>query len=230
MPRPKGRKIKGSIILNVPSKVKDPIQSAFNRRLYNYLKQQHEQLYRELFATSEESTTFYSDIQGPTGFVSLDNNELLWDSVTRTITVIPDSTDTGYGIYINGYKYTIKSNKSVTIDDEIGYHYIYFDDGSTLSSSYTDSYSGAFASDHCMVSIIYWDGDCSISATEERHQCVMDVRTHMYCHETVGPVYYDGFDASLYLLNADTDESLKFDLSNGQFWNEGLKIQISHAT
>lgn len=230
MPFPKGRKIKGSIILNVPKGVKDPAQAAFNKRLYNYLKQQHEQLYRELFATSEESTGFYSDMQGPTGFPTLENCELEWDNISRTLTVIPDSELTGYSIYIEGYKYTIKSNKSVTIDNEIGYHYIYFNNGTTLSSSYTDTYTGAFDSTHCMVCIIYWNGTDGVSVTEERHGCVMDLVTHLYCHETRGPVYYEGFDASLYVLGADTDQSLKFDLSNGKFWNEDIKIQVTNST
>ena len=135
---------------------------------------------------------------------------------TRIFTV----TDGGSAFYyVDGVKYTLGGNKTVTIDDTEGLWYIYFV-GSTLTASQTPW--DIAAEDKAQVSILYWDATNNeeIFLSHELHTFHMSGATHERLHEAGGTAFESGL-----LVQDVGGENIDVDL--GEIHDEDLHIAIT---
>lgn len=129
-------------------------------------------------------------------------------------------TDGGSAFYyINGTKYTLGGNKSVTIDGTEGEWYFYFS-GSTLTASQTPWVISD--DDKALVAYTYWDATNSKSLLlgYELHGYVMDAATHHMMHHTGGAQWEDG-------LEVTEVASEQVNVSAGSLHDEDLKVAVT---
>lgn len=172
----------------------------------------------------------FLDMSEPTGFVDRTESEISFNPTTRLFTIIPSGSLTEYDIYSQGTKITISSTKTVTIPDNSGSHYIYFD-GSTLNSTQTFS-ENLILGPWVYVAYIYYntDGDQIVLLGEERHGLKMDGDTHSYLHSIYGTAYESGFQIGGYTENSDTDSDIQFSLTGGVIRDEDIRMEIINGT
>lgn len=135
---------------------------------------------------------------------------------TRIFTV----TDGGSAYYyIDGVKYVLGGNKTVTIDDTEGLWYIYFV-GATLTAS--QAIWSFRDEDKALVSILYWDATNNeeIFLGHELHSFHMDGSTHARLHYAGGARWETG------LLVSDAGSEL-INVSAGDIWDEDLNIPVT---
>ena len=80
-----------------------------------------------------------------------------------------------------------------------------------------------------LVAIVYWNtnagSDDAYILADERHGAVMSGKTHEYLHDLIGANYRTGLTASGYTLNTKSDAALKFDVTDGEFYDEDLEVE-----
>jgi len=153
-----------------------------------------------------------------TGWPTSPGVTLSFDDASRTFTV----TDGGSAYYyIQGRKYTLGGNKTVTIgaSGAEGIWFIYFS-GATLTASQTPW--ELIDDDKALVAYLLWDedNDESIFVGYELHGYIMDAATHEHMHHTIGALWAEGLavsDAGSNVLN----------VAAGEIHDEDIEIAIT---
>ena len=162
----------------------------------------------------------------PMGFVNRSDSTISFNNSTRTFTIAPV---TSYEVWTKGVKRTISTTLTVVVPNTSGLYYICFQPDGTLIQQ-----SAFFSLEtQTPVAYIYWNATQSSASfiADERHGVVMDWRTHEYLHRTHGAQFATGFAASNYVVgaNGSLDAHMQLDLDGGTFYDEDLKIQITHS-
>ena len=163
----------------------------------------------------------------PMGFVNRADSTINFVDNTRTFQISP--VNSSFEVWTKGVKRTITSTQQVTIGTTSGLYYIYFDADGVLQQQ-----SAFFNLEtQTPVAYVYWNATQSSASfiADERHGVVMDWRTHEYLHRTHGAQFASGFGASNYVIagNGSLDAHMQLDLAGGTFYDEDLKIQITHS-
>ncbi len=163
----------------------------------------------------------------PMGFVARVDSTISFNNSTRTFTIAP--TTTSYEVWTKGTKRVKTTSETVVIPNTSGLYYVYFNDSGVLQQQ-----SSFFNLEtQTPVAYIYWNATNSVASlvADERHGVVMDWRTHEYLHRTRGAVIASGFSASNYVVggNGTLDSHMQLDLAGGTFYDEDLKIDITHS-
>ena len=168
----------------------------------------------EVFAATSE----------PMGHEDNTKSAISFSDADRTFTITP--VNGSYNIWVKGTKIVISTAKSVTIPNNNGLYYIYFDSTGTLHSK-TTFYDWQ---NDCMTSYVYWNaltGKAPFVA-DERHGITLDWQTHEYLHRTRGAAIANGFAASNYIVGGDgsLNSHLQLDIASGTFFDEDLQVDI----
>jgi hypothetical protein len=160
----------------------------------------------------------------PMGHEDNTKSAISFSDADRTFTITPVTGS--YNIWVKGTKIVISTPKSVTIPNNNGLYYIYFDSTGTLHSK-TTFYDWP---NDCMTSYVYWNaltGKAPFVA-DERHGITLDWQTHEYLHRTRGAAIANGFAASNYIVGGDgsLDSHLQLDIASGTFFDEDLQVDI----
>jgi len=163
----------------------------------------------------------------PMGFVNRTDSSISFNDVNRTFSIAPVSTS--YEVWTKGVKRTITATNEVQIPPGTGLYYISYQEDGTLA--YQTSFFNLQT--QTPVAYVYWnqtEGYAPFIA-DERHGVVLDWQTHEYLHRTRGAVIASGFAASNYVVGGDgsLDSHMQIDLDGGIFYDEDLKIQITHS-
>jgi hypothetical protein len=136
----------------------------------------------------------------------------------RTFSIAPTGAD--FRLYVSGVEYIFTTAQTVQITATEGLWYIYFNSSGVLTASQS---VWDFES-VCPVAFVYWDNTnhLCIYFADERHQVIMDWRTHQYLHTTVGCRYASGLVISGYTLNSSGDSNVEIGLNNGILFDEDL--------
>lgn len=161
----------------------------------------------------------------PAGFPSRSDSVISFSNLTRTFSLKP--IDHCFNVWVTGNRWVLDRPYTVTIPDESGLYYVFFDKtGSLVVDTQSPDYSTV-----AMVAYVYWNSVFKLSILiDERHGTSMDWATHEYFHLTQGAVHGQGFDLISYPTtstgNQDTDA--QFSINDGIFFDEDLKFTISH--
>lgn len=163
----------------------------------------------------------------PMGHSNRAESTISFDDSTRTFTIAPVSQT--FTVWVKSKRFVINEPRQVQILDVTGLYYVYFDENGELlyKTEFFDFASEAF------VSYIYWDADINqaLYVAEERHGIVLDWQTHEYLHRTRGASIASGFDILNYTIQGTGSlaSDAQFDISNGTFFDEDIRIQITHS-
>jgi hypothetical protein len=163
----------------------------------------------------------------PMGFVNRTDSSISFNDVNRTFSIAPVLTS--YEVWTKGVKRTITATNVVQIPPATGLYYISYQADGALA--YQTSFFNLQT--QTPIAYVYWnqtEGYASFFA-DERHGVVLDWQTHEYLHRTRGAVIASGFAASNYVVGGDgsLDSHMQIDLDGGTFYDEDLKIQITHS-
>ena len=179
---------------------------------------------------SSATTAIYQDTKEPTGFVNRTDSTVSFIDGSRTLTIQPVSTS--FSFYIKGIKFTKNSPQSVTITNQAGNHYIYFNTSGNLVS--TQIFSTAIIEENAYVAIVYWNTDTNTHTyfAEERHGITMDGATHIYLHTTFGSRYISGLALQGFTANGDgtLNTHAQFTADAGSIRDEDILLASSAQT
>jgi hypothetical protein len=160
----------------------------------------------------------------PMGHADKTHSLISFDDANRTFTISP--VNSSYDVWVKGTKWVITNARSVTIPDNTGLYYIYFDSNGTLQ------YNTTFFDwpNDCMTAYVYWNqltGKAPYVA-DERHGITLDWQTHEYLHRTRGAAIASGFAATNFIINGDgsLNTHLQLDISDGTFFDEDLQVDV----
>lgn len=164
----------------------------------------------------------------PMGHTDRTESTMVFDDATRTFTIAPVGKE--FRVWVKGKRYLIRKPVSVQVPNETGLYFIFFGEGGVLGCQEDYFYWDSEAP----TAYVYWNAEQEICQyfAEERHGIVLDWQTHEYLHRTRGSSIANGFDISNYVIdgNGTLDSHAQFDLSGGTFFDEDLKIIISHSS
>ena len=162
----------------------------------------------------------------PMGHSNRAESTISFDDTTRTFSISPVSET--FKVWVKSKRFIIDETRQIQIPDVTGLYYVYFNENGILDykTTFFDFDSEAFTS------YLYWDSSISQCKylAEERHGIVLDWQTHEYLHRTRGAAIASGFDISNYTISGtgDLESDVQFDISNGTFYDEDIKIDIIH--
>lgn len=169
-------------------------------------------------------TAVFAATGEPMGHADKTHSLISFDDASRTFTISP--VNSSYDVWVKGTKWVITNSRSVTIPDNTGLYYIYFDATGTLH------YKTTFFDwpNDCMTAYVYWNkltGKAPYVA-DERHGITLDWQTHEYLHRTRGAAIASGFTASNFIINGDgsLNSHLQLDIESGTFFDEDLQVDI----
>jgi hypothetical protein len=129
----------------------------------------------------------------------------------------------------DGVRYSDSGTDALQMADSSGVHWIYYD-GATLSAQVnpSDAEFDAILTDKAFVSIIYFNATTNASyvVANELHGAEMSGETHRWLHDSVGSNYHEGLTISGYTPDTATNAALSFEITDGNFFDEDLKISI----
>ncbi len=163
----------------------------------------------------------------PMGHEDRTQSTIEFNDETRTFSISP--VVNSFTVWVRSKPFEINSTREIQIPDAVGLYYIYFNTSGVLSykTSFFDFDSEAFTS------YVYWDSSISQCKylADERHGIVLDWQTHEYLHRTRGAAIANGFDISGYTIGGtgDLESDVQFDIGNGTFYDEDIKIDITHS-
>jgi hypothetical protein len=133
-------------------------------------------------------------------------------------------------VWVSGKEFIKSSSATVTIPNTTGLYYIYFDTTGTLGYQ-TDYFTWQT---EAPVAYVYWNAVAGTSYyfADERHGIALDWATHEYLHRTRGAAFANGFVISNYTTigTGTTNADAQIDLAGGVFFDEDLKITITHSS
>ena len=111
----------------------------------------------------------------------------------RTMSITPVA-ENELEVYISGEKSLILASQQVTLSDDPGIHFVYFNLSGILKESLIFDYK--YFRSQPIVSLVYGNPTTQklVDFADERHGITMDGFTHMYLHLTEGARYYNGMD------------------------------------
>lgn len=142
----------------------------------------------------------------------------------RIFTIAPVSTS--YTVWCKGKRYVKSSSSSVTITDQSGLHYIYFNNAGVLTSKFNTFFD---FENEAPVAYVYWSvgNNTHHFFADERHGIVLDWATHEYLHRTRGAAIANGFGISATTGGDGTSNThAQVALAGGTFFDEDLEVQI----
>jgi hypothetical protein len=164
----------------------------------------------------------------PMGFENRTDSTISFNNSTRVFTIAP--TSSSYRVWVSGKEFIKSSSLTVTIPNTTGLYYIYFDSTGTLGYQ-TDYF---YWQTEAPCAYVYWNASTGTSYyfADERHGIALDWATHEYLHRTRGAAFANGFVISNYttLGSGSLDADAQIDLAGGVFFDEDLKIQITHSS
>ena len=168
----------------------------------------------------------------PTGFPNRTDSDISWldPGTARTFRIAPSGST--FDVWQKGVKSIISGNDDIQISDASGTHVIYYNAGS-LAEAVNPSHAtfDDIIVNKVLVAIVYWNtnagSDDAYILADERHGAVMSGKTHEYLHDLIGANYRTGLTASGYTLNTKSDAALKFDVTDGEFYDEDLEVEIT---
>lgn len=207
---------------SVPAKVPTLDDLSFGELALNFASG------RLYYRTSNNHISSFVDTshtKEPTGFPTRNESVISFDNLTRTFTLKP--IDHCFNVWVSGNRWVLNRPYTTTIPDVSGLYYVYLDKaGNLVSSKIQPNYDTA-----AMIAYVYWNSTFKTSMLiDERHGTVMDWSTHEYFHTTQGAVHGYGFDLVGYPTSStgNFDSDAQFSLNDGIFFDEDLKIAVSH--
>jgi len=132
-------------------------------------------------------------------------------------------------IWSDGIRYAKTGSENIILIDVNGTHVIYYN-GSTLTVVANPSHAAvdAIIEDKAIVAIVYWNTNTNVTPVlaGELHGIKMPGATHHYLHDTRGAQYEDGATLSGYTLNTASDVAISFDLTNLEFYDEDIQVDV----
>ncbi len=177
-------------------------------------------------ATLDSLWAIHTNTSEPTGFINRTSSVCSFIDATRIFTIQP--TVTTFEYYSMGRLYSHSIAKNVTLTDDEGIHYIYFE-GETLRSRLT--WTDSLILNYALVWYLYYDDDSNIDILygDERHGAVMDGKTHQYEHNVNGAVLSTGGELSSILVDQSGDLASHAQFGNtiSVIWDEDNKFTNS---
>lgn len=163
----------------------------------------------------------------PMGFESASQSNVSFDNSNRQFSISPVSGS--FTIWSKGKRFVKTTTETVQIPNQSALYYIYYNSSGTLS--YKQSFFNL--SEETPVAYIYWNQSDATSYffADERHGITLDWATHEYLHRTRGAAIANGFGANNYTIsgNGSSDSHAKIDIADGTFFDEDLRINITHS-
>jgi hypothetical protein len=163
----------------------------------------------------------------PTGFENLEDSSLAFDDATRTFTITLEHPE-DFAVFVAGEEFLKTASESIEIPDVTDLYLIVYDAVGDLQ--YKTGYLDFDA--EAPVAHVYWNATTGLGRlAEQRHGITLDWATHEYLHRTRGAAYASGLAISNYTTsgNGSSNSHAQFDLSNGTFFDEDLKFDITHS-
>lgn len=159
------------------------------------------------------------------GFVGFANSQILFDSATKILTLRSTNQD----LYLNGVKYTLNGDLTVSLGatPALGTHYIVTTlvDGQPALTVSQNDWSIVNVT-YTPTATVYWNGTAG-ALGNERHGHSRDLQFHRYLHLTVGArIPNDGGFAQ---TRPNTTNDAQLELSSGTLWDEDINNVISTA-
>lgn len=170
----------------------------------------------------------FAETSEPMGHADFTQSSISFNNASRTFTIAPKNGS--YIVWVKGTKFVISNSRSVTIPNNTGIYYVYFDTAGALQ------YKTTFFDwpNECMTAYVYWNSVTSKApfVADERHGITLDWQTHEYLHRTRGASIANGFSATNYILGGDgsLNSQIQFALSAGTFFDEDLQVDIVSTT
>lgn len=161
----------------------------------------------------------------PNGFIDASQINLSWNEETRTLTIT--KTGDSFSFYANGIKFTKNTNEAIQISNDIGNHFIYFDNDGVLKE--TTTFTSELILRRCYVAFVYWNGISSVPDCQiETHGYEWISEIHLQQHLTVGTKYQAGLALSLNVDgNGSLNSHIQLSAESGIVWDEDIKHNIS---
>jgi hypothetical protein len=160
----------------------------------------------------------------PMGHADKSQSTISFSDSARTFAISPVSTS--YDVWVKGVKFTISTTRTVTIPNNTGLYYIYFD--STGALQYQTSFFDW--PNQAPTAYVYWNSGTGKAplVADERHGITLDWATHEYLHRTRGAAIANGFGASNYILNGNgsLNTHIQVDFASGTFFDEDLRVDV----
>jgi len=162
----------------------------------------------------------------PHGFPNRTDSTIAFDDESLTFTISP--VGVSFTVWCAGIEYEINSSESVTLPDDTGIYYIYFEDGALdYSTTFFDWPVQA------PTAYVYWNSNTAKAEffADERHGITLDWATHEYLHRTRGAAFANGFDLSGYTITGSgaSNADAQIALSGGTFFDEDLEVAVVDA-
>jgi len=171
-------------------------------------------------------------LQEPTGFPVRADSTIAFVDGTRTWTITPAVTS--FDVYEIGVRYNKTSAESVIIDNTVGLHLIYYDEGVLKSlANPNPGQLETFIRTKALAGYVYWDGTASIYVADERHGTQMSGATHAYLHSFEGCRYSSGLTPDPLLTvdaDGDDDDAAKINITNGAIVDEDIYLTIEDGS
>ena len=185
----------------------------------------------ELYDSIELSDSM-KDTGEPMGVLDREQSVISFDNSTKTFTIEPSVSASEFVIWTKGVRRVFDLAQSVSLgaSPATGMYYIYFNPEGELAVK-TSFYDLQIDTP---VSYVYWNANTGVSefVADERHGVVLDWATHEYLHRTRGAVIAQGFSLGSFTTTGDgtNNSHAQVDLGNGVFFDEDLKVEITHST
>lgn len=149
----------------------------------------------------------------------------------RTFTIQPAVST--FDFYVGDVKYTKSGADTKVWPDTEGLHYFYYDDSGVLQT--TTTWSDDLVEKYALVALLYWDAtnNDSILFADERHGITMSGTDHLYLHRTIRAAWDSGLGITLTNpadSSGNDNDSAKFAVANGIFWDEDIKHTITDGS
>jgi hypothetical protein len=163
----------------------------------------------------------------PMGFENAASSAISFDKTNRQFSISPVSGS--FTVWVNGKRFVKTGTETITIANTSALYYIYYNSSGTLSSKTTFF----TLSSEAPIAYVYWNQSDATHHffADERHGITLDWATHEYLHRTRGAAIANGFGVNNYTTsgNGSLDAHAQLDIANGTFFDEDLKIDITHS-
>jgi hypothetical protein len=166
----------------------------------------------------------------PTGFPNRTDSEISFDNLSRTLSISPKSPATHFDVFTKGRVFRFESAQQVTIPNNEGVYFFYFNTSGVLS--YSTVFNLTLLTENIYVANIYWSVSQAqpVLFGDERHGITMDGATHEYLHTKNGAVVTSGGAINFVTSptgNADADAEIT--LGNIVFRDEDIRMDITNS-
>ena len=173
------------------------------------------------------------DLTKVTGFPeqngAIKSNDASFYNANRTFQLAPNSGAgfDSYYVWQLGVKYVFNETQEVTIPDEEGTYYLYFNYGNfTYVKNPNDGIVEDLIRNRVLVSVVYWNADDNeaVIIGDERHGHVMSSDTHAFLHFSQGTTWLSGLALSDIIADGDgnLNASAQFGVDSGVVTDEDL--------